>query len=79
MFQILNNKAITGVTQVGYAPSQEAPWWAGIISTLLPILLLIGFFFFLFQKRCELCGRMTKIVYSHTRLLNQEKNGHEDK
>ena len=44
--QTLHNQLQEKGVTVKYQPSEGAPWWAGLFSTLLPVLLIGGFLFF---------------------------------
>ena len=33
-----------------YQPPQATPWWVGLLSTLFPILIIVGFFFLMMQS-----------------------------
>ncbi|MDD4674106.1 MAG: ATP-dependent metallopeptidase FtsH/Yme1/Tma family protein, partial [Syntrophaceticus schinkii] len=46
LHNILKEKNVT----VDYKPSEGPPWWAGLLSTLLPVLLIAGFLFFMLQQ-----------------------------
>lgn len=49
LHNILKEKNVT----VDYKPSEGPPWWAGLLSTLLPVLLIAGFLFLCFSKPRE--------------------------
>lgn len=59
--------------KVTYSTPAEAPWWAGLISTLLPILLIVGLFFFMMQQTQGGGNRVMQFGKSRARLINDEK------
>lgn len=73
LLKLLNDKAKTGVTTVSYPPNQGTPWWAGLLSTLLPILLIVGFVFFMLQQTQGSGNRVMQFGRSKARLLDPEK------
>jgi cell division protease FtsH len=70
---IIDEQAKANRTQVTYATNQSTPWWAGLISTLLPILLIVGFVFFMLQQTQGGGNRVMQFGRSRARLLDPEK------
>lgn len=60
-------------TMVNYLPSERTPWWAGLLSTLLPILLIAGFVFFMVQQTQGSGNRVMQFGRSRARMLDPEK------
>lgn len=60
-------------TVVNYQPSERTPWWAGLLSTLLPILLIAGFVFFMLQQTQGSGNRVMQFGRSRARMLDPEK------
>jgi cell division protease FtsH len=71
--KLLDENARSGKVDVSYPPNQAAPWWAGLISTLLPILLIVGFVFFMLQQTQGGGNRVMQFGRSRARLLDPEK------
>ena len=61
-----------GVT-VTYDEVAGPPWWAGLISTLLPILLLVGLFFFMMQQTQGGGSRVMQFGKSRAKLQTDDK------
>lgn len=51
----------------------EAPWWAGLLSTLLPIMIFVGLFFFMMQQTQGGGNRVMQFGKSRARLVNDDK------
>ena len=51
----------------------QSPWWAGLISTMLPILLIVGLFFFMMQQTQGGGNRVMQFGKSRARLVGDEK------
>jgi len=60
-------------TVVNYKPSERAPWWVGLLSTLLPILLIAGFIFFMLQQTQGSGNKVMQFGRSKARMLDPEK------
>ncbi len=73
LFTMLDQQAKSGATQVTYPPPQSTPWWAGLLSTLLPILLIVGFVFFMLQQTQGSGNRVMQFGRSRARMLDPEK------
>jgi cell division protease FtsH len=73
LLKMLNDKANAKVTDVTYLPASDTPWWAGLLSTLLPILLIVGFVFFMLQQTQGSGNRVMQFGRSRARLLDPEK------
>jgi cell division protease FtsH len=71
--ELLYANAKSGKTTVNYPPNPTTPWWAGLISTLLPILLIVGFVFFMLQQTQGGGNRVMQFGRSRARLLDPEK------
>jgi cell division protease FtsH len=71
--KLLDDNARSGKTTVTYPRPQSTPWWAGLISTLLPILLIVGFVFFMLQQSQGGGNRVMQFGRSRARLLDPEK------
>ena len=70
---LLYDSAKSGNTKVTYPHPQTTPWWAGLLSTLLPILLIVGFVFFMLQQTQGGGNRVMQFGRSRARLLDPEK------
>jgi len=51
----------------------EPPWWQAILTSLIPIALLIGFWFFMMQQSQMGGGRMMNFGKSRVRLMVSDK------
>jgi len=71
--KLIDDNAKSGKTNVSYATNQNTPWWVGLISTLLPILLIVGFVFFMLQQTQGGGNRVMQFGRSRARLLDPEK------
>lgn len=58
---------------VDYKPSEGPPWWAGLLSTLLPVLLIAGFLFFMLQQTQGSGNRVMQFGKNRARMLDPEK------
>lgn len=58
---------------VKYDKEKGPPWWAGLLSTLLPILLLVGLFFFMMQQTQGGGSRVMQFGKSRAKLHTDEK------
>ncbi|HHV34191.1 MAG TPA: ATP-dependent metallopeptidase FtsH/Yme1/Tma family protein [Syntrophomonadaceae bacterium] len=58
---------------VNYKPSEGTPWWAGLLSTLLPVLLIAGFLFFMLQQTQGGGNRVMQFGKNRARMLDPEK------
>jgi len=58
---------------VSYDESPGPPWWAGVLSTLLPILLLVGLFFFMMQQTQGGGSRVMQFGKSRAKLQTDDK------
>lgn len=65
----LEEKGLT----VDYDEEPGPPWWAGILSTLLPVLLLVGLFFFMMQQTQGGGSRVMQFGKSRAKLHTDEK------
>ncbi|HHW41770.1 MAG TPA: ATP-dependent metallopeptidase FtsH/Yme1/Tma family protein [Syntrophomonadaceae bacterium] len=73
LHKLLAEKMSAGKTVVKYVPSQGTPWWAGLISTFLPILLIVGFMLFMFQQTQGSGNRVMQFGRSRARLMEPDK------
>ncbi len=69
LHNILKEKNVT----VDYKPSEGPPWWAGLLSTLLPVLLIAGFLFFMLQQTQGSGNRVMQFGKNRARMLDPEK------
>ncbi len=58
---------------VTYQPSEGAPWWAGVLSTLLPVLLIGGFLFFMLQQTQGSGNKVMQFSKTRAKMLDPEK------
>lgn len=58
---------------VNYKPSEGTPWWAGLLSTLLPVLLIAGFLFFMLQQTQGGGNRVMQFGKNRAKMLDPEK------
>jgi cell division protease FtsH len=58
---------------VDYKPSEGPPWWAGLLSTLLPVLLIAGFLFFMLQQTQGSGNRVMQFGKNRAKMLDPEK------
>ncbi|MGB4503583.1 MAG: ATP-dependent zinc metalloprotease FtsH [Syntrophaceticus sp.] len=58
---------------VKYEPSEGPPWWAGLLSTLLPLLLIGGFLFFMIQQTQGSGNRVMQFGRTKAKMLDPEK------
>ncbi|MDA8229208.1 MAG: ATP-dependent zinc metalloprotease FtsH [Desulfitobacterium hafniense] len=58
---------------LNFSHPAEAPWWTGMITTLLPILLIVGLFFFMMQQTQGGGNRVMQFGKSRARLVTDEK------
>ncbi len=54
-------------------PAPEPPWWMGLLSTILPVLLLVGLFFFMMQQTQGGGSRVMQFGKSRAKLHTDEK------
>jgi len=54
-------------------PAPEPPWWTGLLSTMLPVLLLVGFVFFMMQQTQGGGNRVMQFGKSRARLHADDK------
>lgn len=73
LHRLLAEKMSTGKTVVKYLPSQATPWWSGLLSSFLPVLLIIGFMLFMFQQTQGSGNRVMQFGRSRARLLEPDK------
>jgi cell division protease FtsH len=69
LHNILKEKNVT----VDYKPSEGPPWWAGLLSTLLPVLLIAGFLFFMLQQTQGSGNRVMQFGKNRAKMLDPEK------
>jgi cell division protease FtsH len=69
LHNILKEKNVT----VDYKPSEGPPWWAGLLSTLLPVLLIAGFLFFMLQQTQGSGKRVMQFGKNRAKMLDPEK------
>lgn len=58
---------------INYEKEAGPPWWAGILSALLPVLLLVGLFFFMMQQTQGGGSRVMQFGKSRAKLHTDEK------
>ncbi|WP_407305882.1 ATP-dependent zinc metalloprotease FtsH [Desulfosporosinus sp. SB140] len=51
----------------------ESPWWVGLLSTLLPTLIIVGLFFFMMQQSQGGGNRVMQFGKSKARLVGEDK------
>lgn len=73
LHRLLTEETINGKMTVRYVPAQETPWWAGLFSSLLPVLLIVGFVFFMLQQSQGSGNRVMQFGRSRARLLDPDK------
>lgn len=56
-----------------HEPAPKPPWWASILSTFLPVLLLVGVMFFMMQQTQGGGGRVMQFGRSRARLHTDDK------
>lgn len=56
-----------------HEPAPTPPWWTNLLSTLFPILLLVGFMFFMMQQTQGGGSRVMQFGKSKARLHNDDK------
>lgn len=56
-----------------YKPAPEPPWWTGILTTILPVLLIIGLFVFMMQQTQGGGNRVMSFGKSRAKLHTDEK------
>lgn len=71
--QSLHNQLQEKGVAVKYQPSEGAPWWAGLFSTLLPVLLIGGFLFFMLQQTQGSGNKVMQFSKTRARMLDPEK------
>jgi len=71
--QSLHNQLQEKGVTVKYQPSEGAPWWAGLFSTLLPVLLIGGFLFFMLQQTQGSGNKVMQFSKTRARMLDPEK------
>ncbi|MGB4043632.1 MAG: ATP-dependent zinc metalloprotease FtsH [Thermacetogeniaceae bacterium] len=71
--QTLHNQLQEKGVTVKYQPSEGAPWWAGLFSTLLPVLLIGGFLFFMLQQTQGSGNKVMQFSKTRARMLDPEK------
>lgn len=71
--QSLHNQLQEKGVTVEYKPSEGAPWWAGLFSTLLPVLLIGGFLFFMLQQTQGSGNKVMQFSKTRARMLDPEK------
>jgi cell division protease FtsH len=59
--------------EYAFNPPTEPPWWTGLLSTFLPILLLIGFVFFMMQQTQGGGNRVMQFGKSRAKLHTDDK------
>lgn len=59
--------------KLDFSPPQEAPWWTGLLSTVLPLLLVVGLFFFMMQQTQGGGSRVMQFGKSRAKLHTDEK------
>jgi len=73
LHKLLADKMSAGKTVVKYVPNQGTPWWAGLVSTFLPILLIVGFVLFMLQQTQGSGNRVMQFGRSRAKLLEPDK------
>ncbi len=68
LLKLLATKAV-----VKYKPNEGTPWWAGLISTVLPVLLIVGFVLLMFQQTQGSGNRVMQFGKSRAKLWDPEK------
>ncbi|MGB4429067.1 MAG: ATP-dependent metallopeptidase FtsH/Yme1/Tma family protein, partial [Thermacetogeniaceae bacterium] len=71
--QSLHNQLQEKGVTVKYQPSEGTPWWAGLFSTLLPVLLIGGFLFFMLQQTQGSGNKVMQFSKTRARMLDPEK------
>lgn len=54
-------------------PPPESPWWFGLLSTMLPIAVIVGLFFFMMQQSQGGGNRVMQFGKSKARLIGEDK------
>jgi len=67
--RFLSEKGVTVKTE----PIKGAPWWTGLLGTMLPILLLVGLVFFMMQQTQGGGSRVMQFGKSRARLHTDDK------
>lgn len=67
--RFLNEKGVAVKTE----PAKGAPWWTGLLGTMLPILLLVGLVFFMMQQTQGGGSRVMQFGKSRARLHTDDK------
>ena len=70
--QLLADTKSHGV-KMDYTTPAEAPWWTGLLTTILPILLIVGLFFFMMQQTQGGGNRVMQFGKSRARLVADDK------
>ncbi|MDD4752062.1 MAG: ATP-dependent zinc metalloprotease FtsH, partial [Desulfitobacteriaceae bacterium] len=69
LVSFLEEKNVT----VDFDEQPGPPWWAGLLSTLLPVLLIVGLFFFMMQQTQGGGSRVMQFGKSKAKLHTDEK------
>ncbi|MGI6225767.1 MAG: ATP-dependent zinc metalloprotease FtsH [Peptococcales bacterium] len=72
-YEPLMNTLLASDVDVRQLPTPSPPWWTGVLSTLLPVLLLIGVFFFMMQQTQGGGSRVMQFGKSKAKLHTDEK------
>lgn len=54
-------------------PPAKSPWWIGLLSTMLPIVVIVGLFFFMMQQSQGGGNRVMQFGKSKARLVGEDK------
>lgn len=73
LHKLLSENSSKGKIKVNYQPSQGTPIWMGLLQTFLPILLIVGFVFFMLQQTQGSGNRVMQFGRSRARMLDADK------
>ncbi|MGI6129799.1 MAG: ATP-dependent zinc metalloprotease FtsH [bacterium] len=69
----LEEKLETNQVEISYKPIQGPPWWSTLLSTLLPIILLVGVWMFIMQQTQGGGNRVMSFGRSRARMYSMDE------